>query len=299
MTTTFGALLRSVAATVGSAIEARWIVARAAGLDDGALLARLDDPVSTDAVNLTDEFVRRAHNGEPLQYVLGHWGFRQLEVGVDARALIPRPETEQVVGFALAELERIASDAPDAPDAPGPLVAADLGTGSGVIALSLAVEGPRALEVWATDQSSDSLELFIENLNVVARNRPDLAGRVHVSWGSWFDALPDVLVGRLHVVVANPPYVSAGEWELLEPVVRDHEPLSALVSGPTGLEDLELLVRSSLPWLAPGGAVVLELAPHQADEVAALARLVGFEDVEVRADLSGRARAVVARRPGG
>ena len=296
MTATIGLLLRSVTATVGSAVEARWIVAHAAGLDDSSLLARIDDEVTADVENAAAVLVQRVHDGEPLQYVLGHWGFRQLEVGVDARALIPRPETEQVVGFALDELERIAFAAPHAP---GPLVAADLGTGTGVIALSLAVEGPQALEVWATDHSSEALELFIENLNLVAHSRPDLAGRVHMSWGSWFDALPGLLVGRLHVVVANPPYVSAGEWELLDPVVRDHEPLAALVSGPTGLEDLDVIVRSSLQWLTPDGAVVLELAPHQADEVASVARSVGFKDVEVRADFADRPRAVIARQPGG
>ena len=106
------------------------------------------------------------------------------------------------------------------------------------------MEGPRRLEIWATDASAAALELFAENLAATARHRPDVTGRVHGARGSWFDALPSTLVGHLHMVVANPPYVSAAEWELLEPVVRDHEPRGALVSGPTGLEDLDQLVRA-------------------------------------------------------
>jgi release factor glutamine methyltransferase len=262
------------------------------------LLARLDDPVTQDVSDAAAASVRRLQDGEPLQYVLGHWTFRQLEVRVDARALVPRPETEQVVGFALDELDHIAAAASSPTAAPGPFVVADLGTGSGVIALSLAVEGPRPLDVWATDASPAALDLFGENLADVARQFPDVTGRVHSAGGSWFDALPSRLAGHLQMVVANPPYVSAAEWELLDPVVRDHEPLSALVSGPTGLEDLEALVRSSVKWLVPGGTLVLELAPHQADAITAAARTAGFGPVEVRPDLTGRPRALVARWPG-
>jgi release factor glutamine methyltransferase len=292
MTDTLGSLLRAVSSSVGSPVEARWITAHAAGLDDGALLARLDDPVTTAVADAAAASVRRLQGGEPLQYVLGRWGFRQLDVRVDARALVPRPETEQVVGFALGELERITAELPTPTD---PLVVADLGTGSGVIALSLATEGPRSLEVWATDASVDALELFEENLTAAARYRPDITGRVYRSFGSWFGALPTRLAGRLHLVVANPPYVSEDEWEVLDPVVRDHEPRGALVSGPTGLEDLDVVVRAAVSWLIPGGALVLELAPHQADAVTALARRAGFSFVEVRPDLTGRPRALVAR----
>ncbi len=239
-----------------------------------------------------DDMARRVQGGEPLQYVLGCWAFREIDVRTDARGLVPRPETEQVVGFALEELRRIHDVARR------PLVAADLGTGSGVIALSLAAEGPGDLEVWATDRSRGALELFEENAAALARVRPDVMGRVHGAAGSWWAALPDDMAGHLDLVVSNPPYVSESEWGLLDPVVRDHEPRDALVAGPRGLEALDELVRSTPSWLAAGGSLVLELAPHQAAAVEALASEVGFASPAVRVDLAGRPRALVARWPG-
>ncbi len=291
-TATLGALVRSVASNLGSTAEARWIVAGAAGVDDNALMARLEEPVAPAVQRHAHDMARRVQSGEPLQYVLGCWAFREIEVHSDARALVPRPETEQVVGFALEELHRIHRAAGR------PLVAADLGTGSGVIALSLATEGPADLEVWATDRSRVALDLFEENAAALAYRHPDVLGRMHAVEGSWWAALPDDLAGRLDVVVSNPPYVSASEWEGLDPVVRDFEPRDALVSGPRGLEDLEELVRGAPPWLAPGGSLVLELAPPQGADVAALAVDVGFASPAVRVDLAGRPRALVARWPG-
>ena len=200
-----------------------------------------------------------------------------------------------MVGFALDELERIAFAAPHAP---GPLVAADLGTGTGVVALSLAVEGPQALEVRATDHSSEALKLFIENLNLVAHSRPDLAGRVHMSWGSWFDVLPGLLVGRLHVVVASPPYVSAGEWSCstrwCATTSRSPHSYRARLASRTLTSSCGLRFSGSPPTVLSCS----KSAPHQADEVASVARSVGFKDVEVRADFADRPRAVIARQPG-
>jgi release factor glutamine methyltransferase len=236
--------------------------------------------------------------GEPLQYVLGTWGFRTLEVRVDRRALIPRPETEQVVEAALGELEVQASLL-----GPGSrLVAADLGTGSGAIALSLACEFTRAgvtLEVWATDASADALDLCNENLAALAERNREAAGRVRVSRGSWFDALPADLRGQVRVIVSNPPYVSEAEWAALEPVVRDHEPRGALVPGRTGLEAIETLLVEAPRWLASGGSLIIEMAPGQAPHVMDRAVELGYERPEVRADLAGRQRMLVSRWPGG
>jgi release factor glutamine methyltransferase len=174
----------------------------------------------------------------------------------------------------------------------------DLGTGSGVIALSLALES-EGVEVWATDVSGAALELATGNLSAMAAAHPEPASRVHLVEGVWFAALPSSLAGRVQLVVSNPPYVSEEEWSALDPVVRRYEPRRALVPGHSGREALELLVDQARPWLAPGGSLVLELAPHQADLMAAGAVAAGYVEVAVRNDLAGRARTLVAVWPGG
>jgi release factor glutamine methyltransferase len=224
--------------------------------------------------------VARRVAGEPLQYVLGEWAFRTLDVMVDRRVLIPRPETEIVAGHAIAELDRVGADDP---------VVVDLGTGSGVIGLAIAVERPRT-RVWLADISTDALAVARANLAGIGR----AATNVTIAEGSWFDALPTTLQGQLHVVVSNPPYIAADED--LPASVREWEPSGALVSGPSGREALDELVDEAGRWLVAGGALVLELAPAQAHEVAAQARAQGYVDVEVHPDLTGRDRVVVARR---
>ena len=283
-------LLDEVTAIVDDPDEARWIVSHALGTSPARLALRMGEPVeggeSFEALRLAG---RRAA-GEPLQHVLGSWGFRTLDVRVDGRALVPRPETEQVVGVALDELRRLSAASASS------LVAVDLGTGSGVIALSLVAEGPAATQVWATDVSADALELAGVNLDDLACTAPATAARLHLCSGSWFDALPGRLRGAVDLVVSNPPYVSEGEWGTLDPEVRHHDPYAALVSGPTGLEALEHIVAEAPRWLSAAGVLVLELAPHRAAAVAGMAERAGFAAVEVRADLSGRDRALVARR---
>jgi release factor glutamine methyltransferase len=113
----------------------------------------------------------------------------------------------------------------------------------------------------------------------------------------WYEALPEDRRGRLRVIVSNPPYVAEAEWAALDREVRDHEPRSALVAGPTGRECLEVLVDGALDWLEPGGALVLELAPHQGGVLAGRAREAGYEAVEVHPDLAGRPRVLAARKP--
>src|SRR3954468_24835625 len=142
---------RLAAVATDSDLEARWICQEVGGLENLEWLSSLEEPVSQRAVARLDEMVARRLGGEPLQYVLGSWGFRTLDVMVDQRVLIPRPETEEVVGVAL---DRAAELGPD-------LVVADLGTGSGVIALSLAAELPRrwSVQVWGTDRSPDALDV--------------------------------------------------------------------------------------------------------------------------------------------
>ncbi len=266
---TVGGLVTSISARLRYGPEATWIVARAANVPAANLPSLLDGPVSRATVEAVRVMVERRAAGEPLQYILGSWAFRHLEVDVDARALVPRPETEQVVEVALEELRLLSDLAGRHPS--DPLVAVDLGTGSGVIALSLALEGAgpgvarpaihgrtRALappmEVWATDASRSALELAQANLSRLGGSHPAAAARVRLADGSWFDALPRLLAGRVHLVVSNPPYVSEAEWSALDPEIRDHEPRVALVAGATGLEALEHLVDRARRWLVPGAA---------------------------------------------
>ncbi len=229
-----------------------------------------------------DAMTSRRAAGEPLQYVLGQWSFRYLELLVDHRVLIPRPETEVVAGLALQELQRLAPESQ-------PVLAADLGTGSGAIGLALLTEHLGS-EIWLTDVSPEALAVARANLAGVGR----AGARARVAEGSWFEALPDELRGRFGVIAANPPYV--GQAEILSPEVGDWEPRSALFSGPTGTEHLELLIDTAPGWLEPEGALVIEMSPPQTDPMAARATR-WFEEVAIEADLTGRQRALVARRP--
>jgi release factor glutamine methyltransferase len=235
--------------------------------------------------------VARRLAGEPLQYVLGSWSFRGLDLMVDHRVLIPRPETEWVVEVALEEAVRagVRRGTRRTHDGQTTAVVADLGTGSGAIALALAAELADA-EVWATDASPDALAVAAANVAGCG------ATRVRLAEGSWFAALPDALAGTLALVVANPPYVAAHELETLAPEVARHEPHGALVSGPTGLEAIEALLAAAPHWLAPAAAIVLEIAPHQADPAVAAARSAGLDDVRVLDDFTFRPRVLVARR---
>ena len=262
-------------------VDARRLVERASGLDGGELLAALDQVVPRRGVAHLDAMVERRAGGEPLQYVVGRWGFRSLDLLVDRRALIPRPETEQMAELALAELRRVAGS--------GRALAADLGTGSGAIALSLVQEMVTA-EVCASDISADALALARANL--AGLGRP--AARVRLVEGDWFAALPPELAGQLDLVVSNPPYVAQDDE--LPAEVADWEPEQALVAGPTGREHLERIVAEAPAWLSPGGSLVLELAAHQAPALVTAARIAGFPDVGIRPDLAGRDRVLVARR---
>lgn len=279
---TWGALLRDASRRLGSEVDARRITERASGYDGAELALALDVAAPRRAVVNFEAMVDRCLRGEPLQYVLGRWGFRNLDLYLDRRVLIPRPETEVVVDVAITEAKAMAGDG---------LVAVDLGTGSGAIALSLAVELPGA-SVWGTEASADALAVARANLaglGVAAR-------RVRLVEGDWFEPLPWSLRGSVGLVVANPPYVAEDEVEALPSEVADWEPRGALVAGPTGLEAISRIVAEAPAWLAPSGVLVCEIAPHQADAVLGMARSAGFTYADVRPDLSGRLRALVARR---
>lgn len=279
---TWSELYRLAGERLGDRQAARWLVEEASG---GSWPAVMGEKVTARTGELFMSLLERRQRGEPLQYVIGHWSFRALDLMVDRRALIPRPETEVVVGVALAELRRLGVPAP---------VVVDLGTGSGAIALSIAVEVHTA-QVWATDRSLDALAVASANL---AGAGTGAAARVRLAQGDWWSALPDGLRGMVDLVVANPPYIAEGEMAGLSPEVVDWEPHSALVAGPTGLEALADILGGAPSWLRRGGVAVCEVAPHQADQACDMALASGFVEAMAHPDLTGRQRALVARLAG-
>jgi release factor glutamine methyltransferase len=269
---------------VGGRPVARWICEEASGAEGEEFLEVLDEPATERMVHRLDAMVQRVRDGEPVQYVLGRWSFRHLDLMVDRRVLIPRPETEQLVELALQRARRVGQ----------PVVCADLGTGSGAIGLSLVAELPLAnTTVWLTDVSTDALDVARANAIGLGRR----AVNVRFGAGSWFDALPTDMHGRLHVIVANPPYIADDDPEV-EQGVREHEPPGALFAGADGLDAVRQIVAQAGQWLAPGGWVLLEIGHRQGDGVAALMRAAGLTDVSIERDLSGRDRFAVCRAAG-
>jgi release factor glutamine methyltransferase len=267
--------------------ESRWIIEEASGLEGVDLLAGLDEPATVRMVAHLDAMVGRRLAGEPVQYVLGRWAFRHLDLLVDRRVLIPRPETEQVVEVALAVLDRVRRARP-AGHRPA---VADLGTGSGAIALAVATERP-GTRVWGVERSAGALAVARANLAGLGM----AASAVTLVEGSWFDGLPPDGRGQFDLIISNPPYI--GAHEPLDASVTDWEPIEALVPGPTGLEDHRHLAERAGDWLAPSGALVLEIGASQGAEVRELLVGHGFVDVTVHPDLAGLDRAVVGTRPG-
>lgn len=262
--------------------SARWIGREATGTDAAEWLEVAGQQATKRQLASFDSMVARRCEREPLQYVVGSWGFRTLDLFVDRRVLIPRPETEIVAERALAELDRMLSESP----ADGAVVA-DLGTGSGAIGLAIAAERP-GTPVWLTDVSNDALAVARANLAGLGRS----GGAVRVAEGPWFQALPPELAGSLAVIVSNPPYVASRAD--LEPEVAGWEPELALLADDGGLVHLHHLVDESPRWLRAGGALVLEMAPDQVPVVAERASR-HFAEVDRVDDLAGRPRAIVAR----
>ena len=218
----------------------------------------------------------------PLQHLVGRCPWRELELEVSSDALIPRQETELLVDLALAKATQLHSASPD-----GPLRWADLGTGSGAVAVSLA----RQLHGWlghAVDCSPQALALAKRNLETLA---PDRSWQLHQ--GSWWEPLRPWW-GTLHLVVSNPPYIPAAVVDQLDPVVRDHEPRLALDGGDDGLECCRALVGEARRALAPGGWLVLEHHHDQSEAVLQLMGAAGLQDAVAAKDLEGVRRFAMA-----
>ena len=273
-------LLESAAATlVRSGVreprrEAAALWSALAGCSPGAAWIERDSP---GAPALVDEFrqaVARRAAGAPAAYATGRAAFRMLDLAVDRRALIPRSETEGLVELVLRWAVGKSGGA-----------VADIGTGTGCIALALAMEG-RFERVIATDSSVEAAALAREN---VARVRPGVPVEVRVG-----DLLAPLAADRCRVIVANPPYLTEGEWAALDPAVREFEPQAALASGPDGLAATRVLLSEARAVLEPGGLLALEIDERRPAAVRALAHDAGWGHVTIHQDLFGRPRYALA-----
>jgi len=229
---------------------------------------------------------RYRHEGVPLQYLVGRCPWRDMELVVAPGILIPRQETELLVDLAFEKAALLEGSH----QAARQLAWADLGTGSGAIAVALA----RALPGWrgsAVDAAGEALRQAESNLRHLAPSR-----EVAVRRGDWWQPLQDHW-GQLDLVLANPPYIPSAEVDSLEPSVRDHEPRSALDGGADGLNAIRSIAADSLQALAPGGWLLLEHHHDQSDRVRRLLRDAGLVDDSSAADLEGRQRFALARRP--
>jgi len=251
-----------------------------AGQDRAWLLAHDTDALSADAQDRFAALLTRRAAGEPLAYLTGQREFFGLNLAVDARVLIPRPDTETLVTWTL-ELLPPAPQGTASPTRPQRLL--DLGTGSGAIALALKAQRPQ-LEVHALDQSEAAL--------AVARANADRLGlTIDFRHGNWLDGVRE----RYQLIVANPPYIADTDPHL---AALRHEPLRALSAGPDGLRDLRTIIASAARCLEPAGWLLLEHGYDQARSVCTLLEAAGFGQVQSRADLAGIARCSGGQRSG-
>jgi release factor glutamine methyltransferase len=254
-------------------LDAELLVAHVLGANRAMVLAWPDRRLTPKQLTLYRELTARRAAREPLAYIVGRREFFGLDFAVDARVLIPRPETELLVERALELAQRW----------PAPRIA-DVGAGSGAIAVSLAVHLPQAT-VYALDESAEALALVADNAR-----RHSVAGRVHCLVGD----LLAPLCGPVDLIAANLPYVTTGEWQELAPEIRDHEPRAALDGGPDGLAFTRRLLATAVPHLRPGGAILVEIGASQGAAAIALAN-VHFPraEVQLQQDYAGLDRLVV------
>jgi release factor glutamine methyltransferase len=243
------------------------------------LRTRLDQPLDERRTEAMRRALRRAAAGEPVQYILGLWPFRDHTFRVDRRALIPRPETEVLVQVVLDCAALWAEAAP---------TIADVGTGTGCIAISLALARPGAAFV-ALDVSEDALSLARENANALG-----VSGRIAFAAGE----LPDVVEPEsLSAVVSNPPYIASAEVDRLPRHIREHEPRQALDGGTDGLDVLRAVATDAAMALRAGGFLFLEMGADQAAAVRGILSDNGFADIAILPDLAGHDRIARAQLP--
>ncbi|HEY3347778.1 MAG TPA: peptide chain release factor N(5)-glutamine methyltransferase [Nitrospirota bacterium] len=252
-----GELLARARATLSAAgleesgLDAEVLLAKATGKTRTGLIASINLPVGAEAQAVFEGMVARRANREPLQYITGHQEFFGLDFEVGPGVLVPRPETELIIeeaGLLLKGLDR-------------PL-AADIGTGSGCIAVSIAVSVPDA-EVYATEISGAALGFARRNIE-----KHGAGGRVRLLEGDLFGPLTGLgLEGKFDLIASNPPYIPSAEVLKLMPEVRDWEPAGALDGGPDGLDAVRRLINEAPKWLKPGGCLLVEIGFDQSDAV--------------------------------
>ena len=255
-------------------LDAELILAHVLELKRLDLYLQFERPLSAAELDAIRPLVARRAKREPLQYILGQTDFHGLVLKCDRRALIPRPETEELVELLV---ERLGPKPP--------ATACDLGTGTGAIALALAAAFPE-VTVTAVDASPDALALAAEN---AAAN--GLAGSVSFVESDWFDALGGQ---TFDLIVSNPPYLTMAEWERAAPEVKDWEPQRALAAGADGLDDLRVILQDARNRLNPGGLLALETGIAQHETLAELATEHGYASTESVKDLSKRERFFLA-----
>ena len=255
-------------------LNAELLIGHALGLKRMQLYLQFERPLTEVELERIRPLVKRRGNREPVQYVLGETEFSGVKLKVDRRALIPRPETEQLI-----ELVRQRLTVP-------PARVLDLGTGSGAMALALARIYPDAI-VTALEKSPEALALARENVE-----SSGLAARVHLVESDWFSALP--AGSQFQLIVANPPYLSDEEMNVAQAEVKDHEPAMALSAGTNGAAALEHIIRGARAFLPEGGLLACETGIGQHGQLLELAARAGYQRTESLRDLTGRDRYVLA-----
>ena len=255
-------------------VDAEWILAHGLGCSRLKLFLQFEDPLSDEVLEKLRPMVRRRAKREPLQYILGRTPFMDLNLITRADALIPRPETEEMVDLLIRQAET------------PPATILDLGTGSGAIALALAKAFPAA-EVTASDASEQALQLARENAQGC-----QLADRIQFKTAHWFDGIE----GTFDWIVSNPPYLSDEEWEQAAPEVKDYEPRQALTAGTDGMSDLRTILQNAYQHLNTGGMLTCETGIGQHRELISLAEKTGYQSWQSKKDVSNRPRIFQAMR---
>jgi release factor glutamine methyltransferase len=257
-------------------LDGELLLAHVLSTNRAAILAQPNQHLTLKELTQYRNLVARRSAREPLAYILGHREFFGLDFYVDRRVLIPRPETELLVECALEIAQQSAP----------PVAIADVGAGSGAIAVSLAVHLPGAT-VYALDDSPGALDVIVDNAQ-----RHGVSDRVSCIRSDLLTALPDLV----DLITANLPYVTTGEWEKLIPEIRDHEPRAALDGGGDGLALIRRLLATAAPHLRSGGAILVEIGAGQGSTVVELARKSSpLGTVQLLQDYAGLDRLVVVR----
>jgi len=257
-------------------VAAELLAARLLKCPRGFLASSLGKEVPERCLEAMRRAMKRLVAGEPLQYVLGEWDFRTLTLKCDRRALIPRPETEELVTRVLSWMESRKGER-------ARQLVLDVGTGTGAIALSIAKEFRGDATVVATDVSEEALSLAKENAAMCG-----LAERVRFVAMDGLDDFDEP--GVVDAIVSNPPYIESAVCDTLDPRVRDFEPRLALDGGPEGLDFYDRYLADALNLLVPGGAVFFEIGEGQGDALRRLMEGYGFGDVRIERDYSGHDR---------